>query len=104
LFWLVKKLWPMVGVCFVYGPSGAGKSFWALHVCSLICRGLEVLGRKSVAVGLVYIASEDPDGVRLRIEGLRKKVGPVPEDRFKFVGNPPPTCGRTAIWRSFGPL
>jgi hypothetical protein len=89
IFWLVKKLWPMVGVCFVYGPSGSGKSFWVLDICARICRGLLVLGRKSVAAGVVYIASEDPDGIRLRIEGLRKKIGALAEDRFKFIGNAP---------------
>lgn len=89
VFWLVKSLWPVAGVCFLYGPWGAGKSFWALDACSRICRGDPVLGSKSVQAGVLYVGAEDPNGIRLRIEGLRKSIGPLPADTFKFVGGAP---------------
>lgn len=89
VFWRVKRLWPRVGVCFAGGPSMTGKSFWALDACARICRGLPVLGRKSIPAGVVYIGAEDAGGLRLRIEGLRQEIGHLGEDRFKFIGSAP---------------
>ena len=88
LHWRVKGLWPAVGVCFVGGPSMSGKSFWTLDALAKVCRGEPVLGRKSIASGVVYIASEGAHGVRNRIAGLRSKIG-VLESAFKFIGQAP---------------
>jgi hypothetical protein len=33
----------------------AGKSFWALDKLACICRGEQILGRRSVPSGVVYI-------------------------------------------------
>jgi hypothetical protein len=73
--WLVKGLWPRVGVCFVAGPSMSGKSFWILDQASRIAKDQTVLGRRSVQAGAIYIASEGANGVRARFEGLRGRVG-----------------------------
>jgi hypothetical protein len=88
-FWRVKKLWPRVGVCFLGGPTMTGKSFWMLSASASICLGLPVLGRKSIPAGVVYVGAEDAGGLRLRIEAMRKEIGPLPEDRFKFIGAAP---------------
>lgn len=88
LRWRVKGLWPAVGVCFVGGPSMSGKSFWTLDAMAKVCRGTEILGRKSVPSGVIYIASEGAHGVRNRIAGLRSKIGPL-GSAFKFIGQAP---------------
>ena len=86
--WLVKGLWPSVGVCFLAGPSMAGKSFLALDLCVKVIRGQTVLGRKSKPCGVVYIAAEGAAGVRNRITGLRQRTGPV-GGLFQFIGQAP---------------
>lgn len=73
--WLVKGLWPRVGVCFVAGPSMAGKSFLSLDLASSVARGDPVFSNRSVRSGVVYIAAEGANGMRTRIEGLRVEGG-----------------------------
>ncbi len=85
---LVKGLWPRVGVSFVYGPSMSGKSFFMLDAAVKVAKGEPVLGRRSTTCGVLYIASEDPGGVRLRSAGLRQQAGSL-GPRFAFIGSPP---------------
>ena len=70
--WLVKGLWPRVGVCFVVAASGAGKSFWVLSQISKIARGESVLGRRAVECGAVYVAAEGADDARRAHERARR--------------------------------
>lgn len=88
LAWRVKGLWPAVGVCFVGGPSMSGKSFWVLDALAKVCRGQDVLGRKSIPAGVVYVAAEGAHGVRNRIAGLRQRVGKL-GGRLKFIAQQP---------------
>lgn len=88
LLWRVKGLWPAVGVCFVGGPSMCGKSFWVLDASARVVRGEDVLGRKAVAAGALYIASEGAHGVKNRIAGLRSRVGSL-NGGFRFIGQAP---------------
>lgn len=87
--WLVKGLWPSTGVCFLGGPSMTYKTFWALDACARVCQGRDILGRKVKPKGIAYVGSEDPAGIRLRIEGLRNEIGELPDDAFKFIGQAP---------------
>lgn len=84
----VKGLWPAVGVVFVGGPSMSGKSFWTLDALARVCREEAVLGRKSKAAGVLYIASEGANGVRNRIAGLRSRIGKL-GGAFGFIGQAP---------------
>lgn len=84
----VKGLWPAVGVVFVGGPSMSGKSFWTLDALARVCRGEPVLGHKSKAAGVLYIASEGASGVRNRITGLRSRIGKL-NGGFRFIGQAP---------------
>jgi hypothetical protein len=86
--WLVKGLWPRVGVCFVAGPSMSGKSFWILDQASRIVKSEPVLGRRSVPAGTVYIAAEGANGVRARLEGLRDRVGGW-NGQLRFISDAP---------------
>lgn len=87
-FWLVKGLWPRSGVCFVAGPSMSGKSFWLLDQLAKVVLGEPVLGRKSKAAGVAYIAAEGGEGVKNRITALRARTGPL-NGAFKFIGQAP---------------
>jgi hypothetical protein len=86
--WCVKGLWPSVGVCFVAGPSMAGKSFFVLDAMASVCRGDLVLGRRSVRGGVLYVGAEGANGLRKRIDGLRRETGPL-GGAFKFIGQAP---------------
>lgn len=86
--WLVKGLWPRVGVCFLAGPSMAGKSFLALELMSSLALGRTVLGRRSVRSGVIYIAAEGANGVRARIEGLRAETGTW-SGHMRFIADAP---------------
>jgi len=88
---VVKGLWPRSGLAFVGGPSMSGKTFWTLDALARICRGEDVLGRRSVQSGVLYIAAEAPAGVRKRIKALRAKVGPL-GGAFQFIGQAPNLC------------
>ena len=87
--WTVKGLWPRAGVCFVAGPSMSGKSFWTLDALAHVVKGEDVLGRKSKACGVLYIAAEGAAGVRNRIKVLRdEKTGPL-GGAFELIGQAP---------------
>ncbi|MCA3758263.1 MAG: AAA family ATPase [Phenylobacterium sp.] len=88
---VVKGLWPRSGLAFVGGPSMSGKTFWTLDALARICRGEDVLGRRSVQSGVLYIAAEAPAGVRKRIKALREKGGPL-DGAFQFIGQAPNLC------------
>jgi hypothetical protein len=88
LSWRVKGVLPSVGVAFLGGPSMSGKSFVGLDWGDRICRGEPVLGCKSVQAGVIYIASEGAQGVRLRIQALRAERGPL-GGMFKMIGVAP---------------
>lgn len=88
LTWRVKGLWPAVGVCFVGGPSMSGKSFWTLDAMARVVRGDDVLGRKAVRSGVLYIAAEGAHGVKNRIAGLRSRTGAL-GGGFAFIGQAP---------------
>jgi len=66
--WLVKKLFPRVGVISLYGDSQSFKTFVAIHLCYCIALGKEFAGRKvKVSLPCVYIAAEDSEGVKKRL-------------------------------------
>lgn len=87
--WLVKGAWPHQGLGFVYGPSMCGKSFLMLDIAAKVARGEPVFGRRSKACGVLYIASEDPGGVRLRLTGLHRERGGDLGRCFALIGKPP---------------
>lgn len=86
--WLVKDLWPAVGVAFLGGPSGSGKSFLALYMAAQIAAGQPVLNRKARRAGVIYVAAEGAAGVRKRIKGMRKQRGAF-GSYFNFIGQAP---------------
>lgn len=73
--WLVKGILPRNGIAFVAGPSMSLKTFMLLSCCVQIAKGEPVFGRKTERCAVIYIGSEDPGGLRLRMKGLRRETG-----------------------------
>lgn len=72
---LIKGVLPARGVAFIAGPSSSGKTFLTLDILLKVAAGEPVLGRRTLGGGVIYIAAEDPDGVRLRIKAARQRWG-----------------------------
>lgn len=67
----------------VYGAPGAGKSLIAPDLGYMIAKGETTFGRRTRQGAVLYIAVEDPDGMKQRITALRAKHGPV--DNFRLL-------------------
>jgi hypothetical protein len=85
--WILKNILPRNGIGAIWGPPGSGKSFLALHLALSIARGSDVLGARCNRGGVLYLAAEDPDGIRLRIAAWRQEHGAEPTP-FLFVPVP----------------
>jgi hypothetical protein len=70
--WLVKKLFPRVGVAVLYGQSMSFKSFIAIDIGGHISHGWNWSGRKTAQGTVIYIAAEGATGVRKRIIGFHQ--------------------------------
>lgn len=71
--YLVKDMLPAQGFGYVAGPSGSLKTFMVLDWCLAITQGAPILGHRTKACGVVYVAAEAPNGVRKRIEAWRQR-------------------------------
>lgn len=73
--WLVDELIPAEGLVALIGSPGAGKTFLALDLAAHIAAGRPWFGRKTSTGLVVYVAAEDPHGLRLRLAALRDAGG-----------------------------
>lgn len=64
-------------VCLI-GQPGSGKSVLAPHIAYAVAQGRQVLGRRVKAGAILYIAAEDPHGMRGRVRALLKRYGNAP--------------------------
>ena len=55
-------------ISILYGDSNSGKTFLAIHMACAIARGVEWLGRKTEPGLVLYLATESPATVRLRVQ------------------------------------
>ncbi len=78
----VKGLYPRRGLAFIAGQMSAGKTFIALDHWLKVAVGGTVMGRKTKHLGVIYVAAEDPDGCRTRIDAWKKQY---PTDPARFV-------------------
>lgn len=68
--WLIKKLFPRVGVVSVFGDSRSFKTFLLVHVSYCVALGQEFAGFKIKNQGpVIYVAAEDGAGVKKRMLG-----------------------------------
>lgn len=71
--YLTKGLYPRRGIAFVSGQSKAGKTFVVLDHTLKIASGATVMGRRTKHMGVIYVAAEDAEGCRARVEAWRKR-------------------------------
>lgn len=56
----------------LYGDSNSGKTFAAIDMCASICRGTPWLGRSTDKGLVVYLASESPSSVCMRLRAYHR--------------------------------
>jgi hypothetical protein len=83
---LIKGVLPARGVGYIVGPTKAGKTFVAVDWTIKVACGATVMGRKTRQVGVVYVAAEDPDGVRSRITAWKRKNPRESFTPFQLIG------------------
>ena len=88
--WLVHKVLPSGGFCFLYGAPGVGKTFVALSIGCSVAIGTNWLGRATKVGSVLYIAAEGVHGLRRRVLAAtyrdREDTEPILEKRMYFLG------------------
>jgi hypothetical protein len=74
--YLIKHLLEPGDLGVVYGPPGAGKSFVALYLAACVALGHPFAGRRTRASPVLYVGLEGEAGMRRRMSGLSKEMGP----------------------------
>ena len=72
---LIKPFVPRQGVCVIAGPSTTLKTFLAIEMGLRVSRGEPFHGHRVQQAGVVYVSSEDPEGVRLRLAAWCQRNG-----------------------------
>lgn len=83
---LLKGVLPRLGTGFLVGASKAGKTFIALDWSYKLAAGAPtIMQRRAQHVGVAYVAAEDPSGVELRIEALKRKFPRESYTAFRLI-------------------
>jgi AAA domain len=77
--YVVKGLLAPEDLAIIFGGPGLGKSCLAPRMAYAIARGTEFFGRRVRQGRVLYVAAEDPHGMRQRIRALREELGDTPE-------------------------
>jgi hypothetical protein len=71
--YLIKGLFPPVGLAVVWGPPKCGKSFWAFDTLMHVALDWTYRSRHVTAGAVVYCALEGVQGFKNRIEAFRRE-------------------------------
>jgi hypothetical protein len=77
--YLVKGLIAPGDVSCIFGAPGAGKSVIAPHIAYAVAQGRQAFGMRTKQGGVLYVAAEDPTGMRGRVKALCRQHGDAPE-------------------------
>ena len=77
--YIIKGLLAPRDLLLIYGGPGLGKSCIAPLLAYSIAQGREVFGRRVRQGRVLYVASEDPHGMRTRIAALKARRGDAPD-------------------------
>jgi hypothetical protein len=69
--YLIKGLFPRVGLAVIWGPPKCGKSFWAFDALMHVALGWNYRGHRVASGPVVYCALEGQQGFKRRIEAFR---------------------------------
>jgi KaiC/GvpD/RAD55 family RecA-like ATPase len=73
--YLVKGLIAPGDLVVLFGPPGSGKSVLAPYLAHAVAAGRRVFGRRVRPGPVLYIAAEDPEGIKMRATALRAVYG-----------------------------
>lgn len=80
--YVIKGLLAEGDVATIVGAPGAGKSLLAPYLGYAVARGERAFGRRTRQGGVLYVAAEDPLGMRARVKALREELGEAPDFRL----------------------
>jgi hypothetical protein len=69
--YLIKSLFPRVGLAVIWGPPKCGKSFWAFDALMHVALGWNYRGHRVASGVVVYCALEGVQGFKNRVEAFR---------------------------------
>lgn len=72
----------------LYGDSNSGKTFFAIDIACAVSLGINWMGRRTESGIVVYLASESPASVRLRLQAYEKHNGVALGNNFLIVQAP----------------
>lgn len=84
---LVERVLTRGAMSVIYGDSNSGKTFLALDIASSLTRGLPWLERNVEPGAVVYLATESPASIKLRLRAYQKHFGCVVPN-LAIVGSP----------------
>ena len=91
--WLIDKLVQKNSLSFLFGASGDGKTFVAIHMAACLLLGKDFAGHHiEKPYNVIYIAAEDPTGVRLRMRETLQSMGHLGQIAFPHVRQPVDFC------------
>ena len=77
--YLIKGLLARGDLACIFGAPGAGKSLLSPHFGYHVAQGRSVFGMRSKPGRVLYVAAEDPHGMRARIYALKLRHGDAPD-------------------------
>lgn len=77
--YVIKGLVAPGDVACIFGAPGAGKSLLAPYLGYAVAQGRETFGMRCRQGGVLYVAAEDPHGMRGRVRALKDAHGDAPE-------------------------
>lgn len=77
--YLIKGMIAPGDLVLLFGQPGAGKSVIAPHLGYAVARGADVFSRRVKQGRTLYVAAEDPHGMRQRVHALMIEQGDAPD-------------------------
>lgn len=109
--WIIKNVLPRAELAFIYGEPASGKTFLALDMAMHIAQGYAWNTHKTKPGKVLYVAAEDANGVRKRVQAYQAYHGAGNDySGILFISDAPQLLqekDRKELWaqvKSCGPL
>jgi len=78
--WLIAGLLQSGGLSVLYGLPGSGKTFLAVDIACAVATGRQWNERSTVGGAVLYVATEDPSGVAVRLRAYCEEYSLLEEE------------------------